>query len=118
MGLGKTLTMISLIVKQRELGASAIPEAWLSKNASIKASSATLIVCPASVIGQWDNEIKRRTKRNALSVITYHGADRNRIAGQLHRHDIVLTTYQIVAREISKVQRLDYYLNCLPVMRI
>ena len=51
MGLGKTLTMIALIVRQLELEPPAVSDLWLSKTLKIKKSSATLIVCPASVIG-------------------------------------------------------------------
>ena len=54
MGLGKTLTMISLIVRQKELDPPppASSDIWLSKTVKIKRSSGTLVVCPASVVGK------------------------------------------------------------------
>lgn len=39
-------------------------------------SSATLVVCPASLVHQWNNEIDRRVKRGTLDVVLYHGANR------------------------------------------
>jgi hypothetical protein len=45
--------------------------------------------------GQWENEIKRRCKRNALSVISYHGQDRHKMAPTLHKYGVVITTYQV-----------------------
>ena len=54
-------------------------------------------------IGQWDNEIQRRTKRHCLSIITYHGPDRHKLASKISKSDVVLTTYQIISREISNI---------------
>ena len=39
-------------------------------------SSATLIVCPASLVHQWNNEIERRVRRGTLDVVLYHGPNR------------------------------------------
>ena len=54
MGLGKTLTMISLILRQKELDPPppAHHDLWLSKTVKIKRSDGTLVVCPASVVGK------------------------------------------------------------------
>ncbi|KAI9558938.1 Transcription termition factor 2 [Daphnia sinensis] len=106
MGLGKTLTMISLVVRQKELDPTppASSDIWLSKTVKIKRSNGTLVVCPASVVGQWEKEIQRRCKRNSLSVVIFHGPDRNKLASKLHHYDVVITTYQIVSREIANVK--------------
>ncbi|XP_057368862.1 transcription termination factor 2-like [Daphnia carinata] len=106
MGLGKTLTMISLVVRQKELDPAppASSDIWLSKTVKIKRSAGTLVVCPASVVGQWEKEIQRRCKRNSLSVVIFHGPDRNKLAPKLHHYDVVITTYQIVSREIANVK--------------
>lgn len=106
MGLGKTLTMISLVVRQKELDPAppTSSDIWLSKTVKIKRSAGTLVVCPASVVGQWEKEIQRRCKRNSLSVVIFHGPDRNKLAPKLHHYDVVITTYQIVSREIANVK--------------
>lgn len=48
--------------------------------------------------GQWENEINRRCKRNTLSVVLFHGQDRNKLASKLHQYDVVITTYQVKIR--------------------
>ncbi|WAR20822.1 TTF2-like protein [Mya arenaria] len=86
MGLGKTLTMISLMAKQ------------LDK--AIVKSSATLVVCPASLIHQWRTEIERRCRPGLLRVCMYHGPTREKNVLKLASHDVVITTYNIIGKEV------------------
>lgn len=74
MGLGKTLTMISLVLE--ELNSEESPY----KSSGKKYSGGTLVVCPASLIGQWQMEVKKRVKRGLISVELYHGSNRERKA--------------------------------------
>ena len=55
-------------------------ERWLSRKSSRKVikSKGTLIVCPASLIGHWEQEAKTRLKTGALKVLVYHGANREK----------------------------------------
>lgn len=111
MGLGKTLTMISLILKQQQLrrdGSEDEKKVWLNKDKeleklgkSVVKSSATLIVCPASLIHHWRTEIERRCKPGLLRVCMYHGPNRERNIVKLASYDVVLTTYNIVSKEVE-----------------
>lgn len=47
------------------------------------------------ITGQWENEIRRRCKRNQLSIAVFHGPNRDKFANKLHTYDVVLTTYQV-----------------------
>jgi SNF2 family DNA or RNA helicase len=99
MGLGKTLSVISLILQKKyarseiddkirdrivhgefsyngQCNLFKIPGSRLTK------SSTTLIVAPASVIMQWEKEIKERVKPGQLTYHIYHGADRNKSIAQ------------------------------------
>ncbi|EFX68437.1 hypothetical protein DAPPUDRAFT_330099 [Daphnia pulex] len=71
MGLGKSLCIIALIAKHKETltALSNTPSVQLPK--WIKQSSGTLIVCPASVLGQRKLELEKHCK--ALTVATFHG---------------------------------------------
>lgn len=98
MGLGKTLTMIALVLRSKEL----MKDNQENLNTSVDRSlpkAGTLVVCPLSVLRQWEDEIKQRCERKMLRTLVYHDKERNIDVGTLTRRDIVLTTYNIVGRE-------------------
>ena len=80
MGLGKTIQLLSLAA------ASAGP---------------TLLVCPMSLVSNWQREAARFTPD--LRVHVYHGADR-----ELRDADLVITTYQIAARDRDALAGVDW----------
>jgi len=60
----------------------------------------TLIVCPLSVITNWQEQIERHVRRTyRWRVYTYHGGQRVRDIGLLEQYDVVITTYNIVSSE-------------------
>ncbi|EXC53897.1 SMARCA3-like protein 2 [Morus notabilis] len=78
-----------------------------SKNSSMLAkgrpAAGTLIVCPTSVLRQWDEELRNKVTQKAnLSVLVYHGSNRTRDPCELAKYDVVLTTYSIVSMEVPK----------------
>ena len=63
MGLGKTLTMISLLLKHREVQLEKEEDkenVYQGKLGSLVKSNTTLIVCPASLLGQWSGEVESK----------------------------------------------------------
>ncbi|MGY1439677.1 DEAD/DEAH box helicase [Streptomyces reniochalinae] len=74
MGLGKTLTLIALHLRRQE---------------SLDTAGPTLVVCPASLLGNWQREIERFAP--ATPVRRYHGQGRS-VEG-LAEDEFVLTTY-------------------------
>lgn len=74
-------------------------------------SCATLIVCPAPILQQWQNEIARHTKRGSLKVRVYGGVKdissestldtMGTSLNELADADIVLTTYDILKSDLS-----------------
>ena len=105
MGLGKTLTMISLILRHRErLEAEGSTEkGWTQggKLGGLVKSNTTLIICPASLLGQWSGEVESKVKSGHLRVLTYHGTNRKVSARQLAKYDLVITTYGTVSSEVK-----------------
>ena len=78
MGLGKTITLIALHLHRRERGLATGP---------------TLVVCPASLMGNWEAEIHRFAP--GVPVRRFHGASRS-----LEGSDgFVLTTYGTMRRD-------------------
>ncbi|OXG23958.1 DNA repair protein Rad5 [Cryptococcus neoformans Tu259-1] len=94
MGLGKTLTTISLVLT--------------TKNDPVgdKVSKSTLIVCPLSVLSNWEKQIRDHVAPSQLTFYTYHGAAKGLTAKKLGGYDIVLTTYQTVAGEDAAVPHI------------
>ncbi|XP_057321676.1 transcription termination factor 2-like [Microplitis mediator] len=105
MGLGKTLTMISLVIKtladdsSDEENDDNDDDEWLSKGRQSKYKGGTLVVCPASLINQWKNEVDNRCKRGVLVTEVYHGTNREKAPRRLARNDMVITTYNLLVRE-------------------
>lgn len=99
MGLGKTLEVISLICLHRK------PDS-IASAPGLKQSSATLIITPPSILEQWKQEIKEHAP--ALRVHHYQGLSSYRRTGdklidELLDQDVVLTTYNVIAKEIHYV---------------
>ncbi|KAL4458507.1 hypothetical protein ABPG75_013372 [Micractinium tetrahymenae] len=61
---------------------------------------ATLIVCPLSVMSNWAAQIEEHCAGN-LSVCLYHGPDRDERVTALSQHDVVITTYNILAQDVG-----------------
>ncbi|XP_023179025.2 transcription termination factor 2 [Drosophila hydei] len=118
MGLGKTLTMISLVLackNKQESGAGAESASsdededpgkkrkstggWTSKGRKDHYKGGTLVVCPASLLRQWEGEVASKLSRHKLTVCVHHGNNRESKGKHLRTYDIVVTTYNIVARE-------------------
>ncbi|KZO90728.1 hypothetical protein CALVIDRAFT_568793 [Calocera viscosa TUFC12733] len=89
MGLGKTLTMLSLVL------------ATITEEVP-GFSNATLIVVPLSVLSNWEGQVAEHVVRGKLSAHVYHGGGRDISAKQLAKLDVVITTYQTVVSEMDK----------------
>lgn len=62
------------------------------------------------MLGNWEKQIKDHVVSGNLSVYTYHGATKGITAAKLAKYDVVLTTYQTVATDITgKVDRSKQY---------
>uniref|UniRef100_A0AC34R7Z9 Transcription termination factor 2 n=1 Tax=Panagrolaimus sp. JU765 TaxID=591449 RepID=A0AC34R7Z9_9BILA len=111
MGLGKTLSLISLILAQKNARQNSEEVKKARKEAMLKAfkddkevvaAFSTLVVAPASVIFQWEKEIKDRVQPGKLKTYVFHGAKRETDPNILGRYDIVITTYALIASELGE----------------
>ncbi|MEV4657788.1 DEAD/DEAH box helicase [Micromonospora sp. NPDC049301] len=92
MGLGKTVQLLALL-------AGDPPDA-----------GPTLLVCPMSLVGNWQREAARFTP--GLRVHVHHGAERARGAEfttAAHGADLVLTTYSVAARDAVDLAGIDWH---------
>lgn len=104
MGLGKTIQVIDLILRLKDSGGSANSRKKSAGKSADKASPFLLIV-PASLIGNWKQELDRFAPQ--LKVFLAHrsecdAATLDRIAKdpsrELTGYDVVITTYTLIRR--------------------
>ncbi|KAF9438423.1 hypothetical protein BGZ76_007947 [Entomortierella beljakovae] len=65
-------------------------------------SHATLIICPLSTVQNWEEQFEAHVKKDSLKVYVYHGGQRVSDPGYLAKHDVVITTYNLLGTEYSK----------------
>jgi len=94
MGLGKTIQTLAHIERERE-EAPRPP---------------VLLICPTSVIGNWQHEAARFTP--ALSVLVHHGTARAkeeaRFLEAAGAHDLVITSYSLLHRDFATLAKLAW----------
>lgn len=105
MGLGKTIEIISLILLHcRTDGSPEVFDPYLGRQ--LRASKGTLIVTPPTLLDQWLSELHRHAPQ--LQVMHYPGLpplasgkrDEKAIVDELSRHDVVVTTYDVLRSEM------------------
>jgi non-specific serine/threonine protein kinase len=100
MGLGKTAQLLALLVNERAMAVKAHPGRGRSRPSKAASLGPTLVLCPMSLVGNWQREAARFAPR--LSVYVHHGPDRLQgkpFARQAGRADLVLSTYGLAARD-------------------
>lgn len=76
----------------------------------------TLLVCPVSVITNWEDQIMQHIREDGLTYYAYHGSTRKRDLNFLSTFDIVLTSYSIVKSEMFPSSRVAKDANSTPFM--
>lgn len=96
MGLGKTVTTLALILANPH--PEGTPLAAPPQTPLLTPTAATLVVCPVSIVGQWIDEAKAKLAAK-LKICQYYGPKRERDPKKLAAYDIVVTTYQTLAKD-------------------
>ncbi|KAA8905574.1 SNF2 family N-terminal domain-containing protein [Sphaerosporella brunnea] len=106
MGLGKTVELVALLCLHRRKCVSGETVHDSCVDRKVKASAATLIITPPSILRQWQNEIARHAPD--LKVSIYEGIKKSKDPeSQLEEflgYDVVLTTYSVLAAEVHFAQ--------------
>lgn len=90
MGMGKTIQTVAMLVSDTSRDKDG-------------GEAGTLIVAPTVALMQWKSEISLYTN-NALSILIYHGTNRETSVKKLKEYDIVLTTYNLLESVWRKQQ--------------
>ena len=90
MGLGKTVQALSFM------------EYYRNEYGKLKA----LVVCPTTLIYNWENEIKKFTPK--LTYRIHHGGTRTRMKEELADHDVTITTYGTLRSDIKLLMSIEF----------
>ena len=90
MGLGKSIELIAFLLHLQEKDALESP---------------TLLVCPTSVLGNWEREVKKFGP--TLKMLVHHGDKRAKgkvFATAIKGKDLIITSYALVFRDAKEIQ--------------
>ena len=93
MGLGKTLQTLTWL-------------AWL-KEQNKKNPKPSLVICPASVLHNWQREAARFTPDMKVLVLE-SGAARHNLRKQIPQHDIIVTNYALLRRDLEEFHKFSF----------
>jgi SNF2 family DNA or RNA helicase len=93
MGLGKTPTTIALLLAER---------------AQRKKIKPALVICPTSVVSNWERELSRFAPD--LRVHIHHGAARKKteLTKQAAQSDVVLSSYALLHRDVEQLAQIKW----------
>lgn len=90
MGLGKTLQALTLIQKAKDEDGS----------------KPVLVICPTSVVFNWESEIEKFTPE--LKCLKLSGVDRKNLFEKIEDYDIVITSYALIRRDIDDLKKYQF----------
>ncbi|MBI3878308.1 MAG: DEAD/DEAH box helicase, partial [Verrucomicrobia bacterium] len=93
MGLGKTLQTLAWL-------------AWMQEKHAARRRPA-LVICPASVLHNWRREAERFTPHLKVLVLE-SGAARHNLRKQIPEHDIIVTNYALLRRDLEDLQKFPF----------
>jgi SNF2 domain-containing protein/helicase-like protein len=93
MGLGKTLQTLAWL-------------AWL-KDRHGKNPKPSLVICPASVLHNWRREAQRFAPQLRVLVLE-SGAARHNLRRQIPEHDLIVTNYALLRRDLEALQKFAF----------
>lgn len=104
MGLGKTLQTLCIVASDHHMRA----EEYEKNGAPEVRQLPSLIVCPPTLSGHWQQEIK--TYAPFLSSFAYVGppSDRTRLAAELGKQDVVITSYDVCRNDIDILAPINW----------
>ena len=93
MGLGKTIQILSVLMmsKMKE-----------------KKSGSSLVVAPSSLTLNWKSEAEKFAKDLSILIINGNAEERKNKIKQIKKYDLVITSYDLLKRDIAEYEGLDY----------
>jgi superfamily II DNA or RNA helicase len=96
MGLGKTVQTLAHLLVEKESG---------------RADRPSLVIAPTSLLFNWRREAERFAP--ALRVLSLHGSTRHTRFASIPDHDLVLTSYPLLPRDLDALAEQNFHLLIL-----
>ncbi|MDD3205551.1 MAG: SNF2 helicase associated domain-containing protein [Lachnospiraceae bacterium] len=96
MGLGKTLQVICFLLSE-----------YLE--AKSDESKRCLIICPASLVYNWKNEMTRFAPMLPVQLVVGTAEERQKIIQKSTYRDILITSYELLRRDIEIYETMEFY---------
>ena len=93
MGLGKTIQILSVLIKAKE---------------QEKKRQASIVVAPSSLTLNWKSEAERFAKDLDILIVNGNAEERKKKIKQIKKYDLVITSYDLLKRDIEEYELLDY----------
>ena len=90
MGLGKTLQALTLLQKAKE----------------DEGAKPTLVICPTTVVFNWETEIQKFAP--TLTCLKISGPDRKSLFKKIPQYDVIITSYALIRRDIKHFKDLNF----------
>lgn len=95
MGMGKTLQMISLIIKRRP-----------------QVQGPTLVVCPLAAVVVWVEEIRRSVSPPGLLKVHVYLGTKKAVKAELEQYDVVITSYNTLETQYRSLTAIFERVVC------
>jgi len=92
MGLGKTVQVLAHLRALKENSAGQ--------------RSPSLVVCPSSLVFNWEAEARKFTPE--LRVLAIHGAERHNLFAEIPSSDLVVTSYALLRRDAEHYRNVEF----------
>ena len=106
--MGAFADFAEFVHEPRQLGALQVvcrSNGWPANTAALRATNvrttATLIICPVSLVGPWEAEIIKKLKDKKVSIYKYYGRNRKLSGSALSGYNFVLSTYETLGKDMS-----------------
>jgi len=90
MGLGKTLQALTLLQKAKEKDGK----------------KPSLVICPTSVVFNWEKEIEKFAPK--MTYLVLEGSERKSNFKKIDKYDIVITSYALIRRDVEELKKFDF----------
>ena len=99
MGLGKTLQMISVLAAEKESP---------NREKDPSAGGPSLVICPASLVYNWQEEFTRFAPELAVVPVTGFAGQRRKLLDDCSQADVLITSYDLLKRDISLYEKIEF----------